>query len=286
MAGNFGEVFFGNWDTPFKAATYGTSVQDPFRSTDVFGFQSIMSSPGFNQRSGAYSSGTNNASFDNRAANTLAYWSPVYKGFSGKIAYSANEGRTAAVNPSLWSAAVNWTGGPVSFLYAYEQHNDAFGLTVMQATSTGTASRDTGHRLGAGYQSGGTTVSALWDRLDFKNSGTVAGVTNFRRDSWQLGLLHRTGNQEFKLRYNKAQDGACSNIAGNCSTRGLGANQWTLGYGYHFSKRTEGYVFHTRLNNDQAASYTLTIGGAPGVISSAGIGSDPRATGIGIRHTF
>lgn len=286
LAGNFGEVFFGNWDTPFKAATYGNMVQDPFRSTDVFGYQSIMSSPGFNQRSGGYSSGTNNASFDNRGANTLAYWSPVYKGFSGKLAYSANELRTANTNPSLWSAVVNYNSGPLSLLYAYEEHKDAFGLTVMQATSTGTASKDKGHRFGAGYKFGGTTVSALWERLDFENSGTVAGVTNFRRDAWQLGLLHRTGNHEFKLRYNEAQDGSCSRVAGNCSTSGLGAKQWTLGYGYYFSQRTEGYVFYTKLINDQSASYTLTIGGAPGVISGAGVGSDPSAAGIGIRHLF
>jgi predicted porin len=286
LAGDFGEVFFGNWDTPFKAATYGNMAQDPFRMTDVFGYQSIMSSPGFNQRSGAYSSGTDNASFDNRAANTLNYWTRVYNGFSGRIAYSANEGRTATRNPSLWSAVVNYNSGPLSLLYAYEQHRDAFGLTAMQATSTGTASDDKAHRVGAGYLFGGTTVSAVWERLDFKNSGTVAGVTNFKRDAWQLGLLHRAGNHEFKLRYNKAQDGACGRVAGNCSTSGLGAQQWTLGYGYYFSKRTEGFVFHTRLNNDRSASYTFTVGGAPGVSSSAGVGSDPSATGIGIRHTF
>jgi len=286
LAGQFGEVFFGNWDTPFKAVTYGNLVQDPFRMTDVFGYQSIMSSPGFNQRSAAYSSLANKASFDNRANNTLAYWTPAYNGFSGKIAYSANEGRTATLNPSLWSAAVNYNSGPLSLLYAYEEHKDAFGLTVMQAASTGTASKDNAHRFGAGYQFGGTTVSAVWERLDFENSGAVAGVTSYKRDAWQLGLLHRAGNHEFKLRYNKAQDGSCSNVAGNCSTSGLGAKQWTLGYGYHFSKRTEGYVFYTKLANDRSASYTLTIGGAAGVISGAGVGSDPSAAGLGIRHTF
>lgn len=45
-------------------------------------------------------------------------------------------------------------------------------------------------------------------------------------------------------------------------------------------------MFHSKLTNDRSASYTLTIGGAPGVISGAGVGSDPSATGIGIRHMF
>ncbi|CAG0991232.1 Outer membrane porin protein 32 [Geobacteraceae bacterium] len=287
LAGSFGEVFFGNWDTPYKAGTYGTAVGDPFGQTDVFGFQSIMSSPGFNQRSGTYVSGTNNASFDNRANNTVAYWSPTYNGFSGKLAYSANEGKTATRNPNLWSLTVNYNNGPLSVLYSYERHNDAFGLTVMQAGSTGTSSRDSGHRLGAGYKFfGNTTASILWERLDYDNSGTVAGVTSYKRDAWQLGVLHELGSHKFRLRYNQAQDGSCSNVAGNCTTSGLGARQWTLGYGYSLSKRTEGYLFYTKIANRKSASYTMTIGGAAGVVTGPGVGSDPQALGVGIRHNF
>ncbi|MEW5891239.1 MAG: porin [Pseudomonadota bacterium] len=286
IAGPFGELFFGFWDTPYKAGTYGTKVQDPFRSTDVFGFQSIMSSPGFNQRSGSYASGTNNASFDNRASNSVNYWTHPYQGFTAKLAYSANEGKTAGRNPYLWSLSTNYDNGPLSLLYSYELHKDAFGLTVMQATSTATSSKDVGHRLGAGFAFGDTILSILWERLDYRNSGTVAGVTRYRRDAWQLGALHRIGAHEFKLRYNQAQDGSCTNVAGNCSTGGLGARQWTLGYGYHLSKRTELYAFYTKIRNDYSASYTLTIGGAPGVVTGPGIGSDPTAAGLGIRHSF
>ncbi len=287
LAGAFGEVFFGNWDTPFKAATYGTNVGDPFRSTDVYAYQSIMSSPGFRQRSVVYQSGTNTAAFDQRAGNSLNYWTHVYNGFSGKLAYSANEGKTATRNPSLWSAVLNYDNGPLSLLYAYEQHNDAFGLSVMQAASTGTSSRDKGQRLGAGYKFGTTIVSGLWERLDYNNSGTVAGVTGFKRDAWQLGALHTMGPHLFKLRYNRAQDGSCSNVAGNCTTAGLGANQWTLGYGYTLSKRTEGYVFYTKLKNDQSASYTFSVAGNADVVTGAtGVGSDPSAFGVGIRHSF
>lgn len=294
VAGNFGEIFFGNWDTPFKAGTYGTLIQDPFRSTDVFGWQSIMSSPGFNQRSGSYRSGTPTASFDQRANNSVNYWTHKYAGFSGKVAYSANEGKTSgsnAINPYLWSATINYDNGPLSLLYSYDQRRDAFGLTVMQAASTGTSSKDTGNRLGVGYQFGGTIVSALWERLDYRNSGTVAGVTNYKRDAWQLAALHRLGPHEFKLRYNRAVDGSCSNVAGNCTTNGLGATQWTVGYGYNLSKRTELYAFYTKIRNRESASYTLTIGGpaqvsTPAAGTGAGVGSDPAAAGVGIRHSF
>ena len=287
LAGSFGEVFFGNWDTPFKAVTYGTKVNDPFLSTDVFGYQSIMSSPGFKQRSGSYLSGTNSASFDARASNSVVYWSPKVDGLGGKFAYSANEGKTATLNPSLWSLALNYDNGPLSALYAYERRNDAFGLTLMQAASTGTSSKDTAHRVGLGYSIGSTTLSGLWERLDYGNSGKVAGVTSYKRDAWQLALLHSMGPHAFKLGYAQAQDGSCGNVAGNCTTNGLGALQWTLGYGYNLSKRTEAYVSYTKLANKAAGTYTLTIGGAADVTTGTyGVGSDPQALGLGLRHTF
>ncbi|MFA6312280.1 MAG: porin [Sterolibacterium sp.] len=287
LAGTFGEVFFGNWDTPFKAVTYGTKVNDPFNSTDSTAYQSIMSSPGFKQRSGGYVSGTNNAAFDGRAANSVAYWSPKFDGFGVKLAYSANEGKTATLDPSLWSLAANYDNGPLSALYAYERRNDAFGLTVIQAASTGTASKDAAHRFGFGYMFGGTTLGALWERLDYNNTGRVAGVTSYKRDAWQLSLLHSMGPHAFKLRYNQAQDGACSNVASICSTKGLGAKSWTLGYGYSLSKRSEAYLFYTKIANRESASYTFGVAGSADVTTGTyGVGSDPQALGLGLRHTF
>ena len=293
LAGGFGEVFLGNWDTPYKAVAYGTKANDPFGNTDVFGYQSILSSPGFSQRSAIYLSGTaatatsNSASFDLRANNTLAYWTPSFSGFTGKLAYSANEGKTAAINPSLWSLAVNYNNGPLSVLYAYERHTDSFGLKTMQLASTGSSSKDSGQRLGAGYQFGNTTASLVWERLQYDNSGTVTGVTSYKRDAWQLGLLHQMGPHAFRARYAQAQDGSCSNVAGTCTTSGLGAKQWTLGYGYALSKRTEGYLYYTKIANKESASYTPTIGGSADVVTGAfGVGSDPQALGLGIRHTF
>lgn len=287
LAGAFGEIFFGNWDTPFKAVTYGTKVGDPFLSTDVTAYQSIMSSPGFKVRSAGYSSGVNTASYDGRASNTVAYWTREYNGLAGKVAYSANEGKTATRDPYLWSLAVNYNNGPLSVLYAYERHEDAFGLTVMQPASTGTSSQDSAQRLGAGYKFGNTTASILFERLDYSNSGTVVGVTSYQRDAWQIALLHEMGPHKFKFRYDQAQDGSCGNVAGNCATNGLGATQWALGYGYALSKRSEVYAFYTRITNKAAASYTFSVAGNADVTTGAfGVGSDPTALALGIRHTF
>lgn len=289
----WGTLFYGNWDTPFKSSTYGTKAGDPFLSTTVAGFQGIMSSPGFNTRSSSFVSGTNTQSFDLRSQNSVAYWTPNFNGLYGKIQYSADEGEspTGTISPDLWSAAINYDNGPLSVTYAYERHDDVFGLTAIQAASTGTESKDTAHRIAAGYQFGNTTISAAYERLDYENEGTVAGVTDFDRDAWQVGLSHRMGAHEFRARYSQADEGDCDNVANTCTTNELGAKMYAVGYAYHFSKRTQVYAFYTEIDNDDAASYTFTIGGSanvatPGAVGGAGVGSDPEAFGLGIRHTF
>ena len=97
LSSNFGTLFYGNWDAPFKAAAYGTKADDPFGNTDVFGYQGIMGSPGFNVRSGAFTGGVQ-AGFDLRAANSVAYWSPKFAGFSFKVAV------LPPTRPAAWTA--------------------------------------------------------------------------------------------------------------------------------------------------------------------------------------
>ncbi len=137
VKGNWGTLFYGNWDTPFKAAAYGTKADDPFMNTDVFGYQSIMGSPGFNYRSGGWSTASNSSTmgFDVRANNSVGFHSPKVYGLSAKLQYSANEFKNASGtrNPELYGAAVNFDYGvlptlAVSVFGAYERHHDGFAL--------------------------------------------------------------------------------------------------------------------------------------------------------------
>lgn len=307
LSGGWGTVWYGNWDTPFKAVTYGTKVGDPFLSTDVYAYQSVMGSPGFNYRSGGFVTATPAAAatsvlgFDVRAGNSVGYWTPSFGGFSGKLQYTTTEFENAAgsVTPRLWGAALNYDAGPLSVLVAYERHDDSFAL-VAANTAAGVAfgsaapnaiaggSKDDAWRLGAGYTFGGTTISALLERLELNQSGAAAGaVSQFERIAWQVAASHRMGPNELRLRYSKADEGDCAlvGVAG-CSASGFGAKMYAIGYAYHFSKRTQGYVHYAKIRNDGNAQYTLSIGGSPAVAGATPRGADPEALGIGIRHSF
>lgn len=308
LSGGWGTVWYGNWDTPFKAVTYGTKVGDPFLSTDVYAYQSIMSSPGFNYRSGAFvtatpsSPATSVLGFDVRAGNSVGYWTPNFGGFSGKLQFSTSEFENAAgtISPRLWGAALNYDAGPLSVLAAYERHEDSYAL-VAANTAAGVAfgstaanlvagtSKDDAWRLGAGYTFGfGTTVSVLLEQLELNQSGAAAGaVSKFDRKSWQVAASHRMGSNEFRLRYSQADEGDCALVgAAACSTDGFGAKMYALGYAYHLSKRTQVYAYYTKIRNERNAQYTLSIGGSAAVAGATPKGADPEALGLGIRHSF
>ncbi len=310
-AGLWGRLFYGNWDTPFKAVAYGTKADDPFLNTDVYGYNGIMGSPGFNYRSGAFSTASNTSiiGFDVRAQNSVAYWSPKWEGLGVKLQYSANEFKNASgtQNPDLFGAAVNWDYGPVSVMAAYERHNDgfalvgingaagaAFGSTAANTAGTATAaisSNDSAWRVGAGYQLdwpiGATTVGVLFDQLTLKQDGAPAGaVTEYKRNAGQVSLKHRMGDHELRGRYDRALAGDCSLNGPACSTKGYGANQFAVGYGYYVTPDFQLYVNYTRINNEYNAQYTPSIGGAPAVAGATPKGADPQALGIGLRYVF
>lgn len=313
--GTWGTLFYGNWDTPFKAATYGTKADDPFLSTDVFEYANIMGSPGFNTRSVAWVAGTpsNAASsatgFDLRVGNSVAYHSPKYMGLSGKLQYSANEfmNNTGTVNPELYSAVVNWDYGPFSVLGTVEVHDDGFGLVVMNGatrafnattantvTGPGGAARsekDIAWRVGAGYELaspiGATTVSALFEELRYKQNHAAGGqVKEYNRQAWQVALKHRYGDHELRARFNQAEPGSCTVVNGPCSTAGYGAYMYAVGYGYYFAKSFQAYVSYVDLVNRKNAQYTFATAGATAIAGSTPKGADPRALGVGLRLAF
>ena len=128
LQSDYGTLFYGNWDSPYKAMAYGTKADDPFLNTDVFGFNGIMGSPGYGARSSAWITAAptftaaasvpvvnaagvivvqNNpatlvpqttVSFDQRVANSVTYWTPKFSGFSAKLQWGVNEFQSAKYN--------------------------------------------------------------------------------------------------------------------------------------------------------------------------------------------
>jgi predicted porin len=311
VAGKWGRLFLGNWDTPFKTVPWGTKADDPFLNTDVYGSNGIMGSPGFNYRSSAWvtSSNTPIAGFDIRASNSVVFQSSKWNGLSAKLAWATNglENASGTQNPNLYSAAVNWDYGPFSVMAAYERHDDgyalvavngsagaAFGSTAANTAGTNALSIptvDTAWRAGAGYQLdtpiGATTLGVLVDELTLKQDRAPAGaVKQFKRLAWQVGLKHRIGDHELRARYDLADAGECKLNGPACSADGYGANQLSLGYAYYVASNFQAYLSFTRITNERNAQYTPSIGGSPVVAGATPKGADPEALGVGVRYGF
>lgn len=312
LAGPWGSLFYGNWDTPYKAAAYGTKADDPFLNTDVYGFHGIMSSPGFNYRSGAWVTGPNTPihGFDVRASNSVAYHSPRWMGLSGKAQVSVDEFKNASGTqaPVLYSGVVNFDPGPVSLLVAYERHEDgfalvrindaagaAFGSTAANTAGTATvpmSSTDQAWRAGAGFlldgPLGATTVGGLFEQLILEQHGAPVGaVKRFSRASWQVSLKHRFGDHELRARYSAADSGTCTiQGAPACSTAGYGAQDIAVGYTYYLTGSAQVYVAYALITNERKAQYTFPVAGAAAVAGSTPKGADPQALGLGLRYVF
>lgn len=110
IKGEFGQVRFGKFDTPFKVARgpadlFGDQLGDMRNLTRV-----------------------GSARFDERLNNTLEYQSPDFNGLRGKLAYALHEGASAAVTAganrkdSAVSVALHFTSGGLDAALAFEDY--------------------------------------------------------------------------------------------------------------------------------------------------------------------
>jgi predicted porin len=285
----FGTLFYGNWDTPYKTSAVGTKADDPFQNTDVFGYQGIFGSPGFNTRtassttaapaapdaSGPYPSGGVVAGFDVRAGNSVAYASPALHGVTVKLQYSADEFRSKGgdLGPQLFSVGIQYEWKGLSVLAAWERHDDAFGLAAINvaAASDGTpaakpafgatAANDATHtsvdvawRAGAGYQldtaAGSTTVGLLVEQLSYEQKRAAVGaVKEYSRLAWQVAAKHRYGDHELRVRYDAADAGDVELVGGGAAS--------TSGYGA--TQLAAGYAYDLSKTAQAYLSYTRIV---------------------------
>lgn len=301
VTGSWGTAFFGQWDTPYKWATL--PVVNPIRAGFIPDYNGILSGPGFGVGTVVTQPGRNNnasdAAFYRRAGNSVQYWSPTFRGLSGRLAYSLNEGRTPrtamtpSIQPSIVSALVSYDQGPFKLHYGFEVHLDYFGLTPLggspAATNTNPSATDLAHKVLVQYTHAATDfdtrVVGIFEYLRYKNDDTnPAAVDRFSRSAY-YGLVEQTlfGKNHVWAAFGQAFDGSCSIVSGaSCSTQGLGANMGVLGYIYRWSKNTDFFAVGYRIANKSSASYsTFPPQGGP-----AAPGVDVQGFGIGMLHEF
>jgi predicted porin len=275
LKGNFGTVLYGQWDTPLKVSTVGL---DPFGDVGIGAYCGVLCGPSFNV--GAAQASQTNVSagqpFDTRLANNVQYWTPNWNGFSARAAYGADETKSNSnvalpIDPKVYGLSGSYAGGPWYATIAYEKHTDTGALAAGKGNDHDT-------RFALSYVWGPATLTGIYDTQSY-NDDTHG--TNYKRNAWQILGTYVAGPGTFRAYYTKA-----NNATGSSPLAGAGtsANQFTVGYGYALSKRSEVYVLYTAINNSSAAAYDTST--AIGVKAAGLFGADPKGGLLGIKHVF
>jgi predicted porin len=288
-----GEIFIGQWDTPYKFI--GLQV-NPLRGGYVFDFTGIIGNPGQGVPATTTQPGRTgakpDAAFDKRMGNVVQYWTPKIAGFQIRAMYQANEGKTAitggsVISPDAYGASVIWEEGAVSLRYAVEQHNDYFGMSQIGGTgpsATNRSSKDLGQKAVVMFRAGNTRLAGIYENLRYRNDDNTANaIRTYERDAWYALLEQKFGNHTAWFAYGQAYDGTCTRVGnGACSTKAIGATFWSIGWIYRFSRRTELFAAYYKLNNAMNGTYSPQ----PIVGPTIAAGADTTGGGVGILHFF
>jgi len=312
MQGGFGNVFVGQWTTPWAdldalwgigtVATYGpvTSIIGRRETTGVAPNPNCAGAgSGHGGLPTAATSGTTvvcdsveggggvGHAFWRRISNSAHYQSPVFGGAQVKVAYQTNQDKATTgtvANPNMWSGSVTWAGmgGRFRIGAAYDAHKD---FTTIGQT-------DKGWRVTGGWNFGFADIGLAYEQMTYK---TVGGDC----DATQMGVAVAipVGQGAIRGSYSQADDiDGTYTGAGSCgaaptatvTASNNGAKQWNLGYDYRFSKRTTVGFGYATIENDEGAVFTWS-----GLPSSQGgqsvnppAGSDVSIFFVSMIHRF
>lgn len=244
LQGGWGSFLLGRWDTPWKVATIAV---DPFGDLTLSGITGTLSDGG---------------NFDRREQNVMQYWSPSWGGFAFRLARTANEGKTASVDPYSQGANVTYTGGPVYAFLAYEEHKDQLG----SAATAG--SEEKGWAGGGSFAFGPVKIGGQYQE--------IKKTSRAKQKNWMGNVVFTAGNNQFIYQYMQSKDGALNTAATqpDCDSN-------SLGYQYNFTRRTFFLAQYTKVDNNDASSCNF---GANRLAASAG--QDVQGVSVGLRHVF
>jgi predicted porin len=258
LKGNFGTVFIGNWDTPYKLAHNKLEL---FDNATVFTATHLVGRTGANNAANTAVTGVN---FNTRQSQVVQYWSPKMGAFQGMISYSPDSAETTTRDRTKLSLSGVYDDKVLYGALAYEIRPDQTTASV----------DDKATRLIGAYKFGSGQIGLMYENLSV---GTTAATSESQRN-WELSGSYKSGNSNIGAFYVKN-----GNLGARANT---GADMVSLRYGYDFSKRTEIYGAYTRLSNDASANYSA-LGGAVGTVGAATtLGTNQTGFGVGMIHNF
>lgn len=298
---DLGTVRLGVYDTPWYRAQFGVSspLRNPFAGdlSDIYGYA------GFGGVLTATSSGTTGTSIDalfmRRVGNSINYESPDWGGLVANLQYSLSQGSQtqsngATTQPTVYSASLAYTSGPLRAVYAYVLNRDYFGIAWLGtnqganpaiASSGARHSVDQSHIFTIRYQlTPAWSASAVVSHFNYAASGLAdASMDHFQKTAGSLTVTYHTGRGWLFAGAALASSGTCSRANGSeCNTSGLGAKMWNAGYRYDVSKRTDVFLAVYQVINGRNAQY----GAFPAFSSTTAPGVRQLGVSAGIETSF
>jgi len=281
LKGGFGNVYVGNWDTPFKRAA---GVNRIVNETGLAGASFLLTGG-----ASSYNANATRGSFSRRQNQSFHYETPNFNGFSAAVMTTSDNSATGTVSgttaakPRVNSIGAFYNNGPISLTAAYEKHEN-FVAGHPQGN-------DKGWVLSGGYTIGAVKLGAIYTEQKFEGSTTsnVQATTGSKVTAWHLAADWAiAGPHGLRAGYTKAGDMKANNGNGIAvsprpavnAAGATGAKLWQIGYYNKLSKRTEATLTYVKLDNDNNATYAL------GGLTTQAAGKDSSAYLIGLRHTF
>jgi predicted porin len=262
LKGGFGQIRLGKMDTPMKNSG---GMTDRFKGT------------GIQDDGGIAALGGSGNGFSRRQNNAMRYDSPNFAGMRIELQHGF-ETEDAILKQRVTTLGLNGQIAALKYYAVYEQHRNFV-----------VGKRDNAARLALNYDAGLLNIGSEFTRLNYS---LMAGSVT--RNYFTVTTGYKVGNGTVNARYGQALavNGSAPNgtIVTGADGAALfkgpssGARNYTVGYEYNFSKRTQLFTYYTKIANEANANYRFGVNAVN--ISGAGRGADPAGLVVGMADDF
>ena len=185
-------------------------------------------------------------------SNRIGYKTPDLGGFTAEGSVSLHEKNADIPNKNAYDLALNYEAGNWSFGAGYGKWAEAKQWALRATWSDGPWTI-------SGYHQRSEDWAQNYDDYSVTLGGGKHKVS-------RIAVAYAWESSDVHLNFGRAN-----------GPQSASANQWTVAYNYHLSKRTKLYALYTSLTNKNGASYGF---------EDMGANSKLKALSVGVRHLF